>query len=316
MSQQTTDTSKGAGSVRPFREIDLNVVQDGPLSAPAVLLVHGLAGSTTWWDPVVAILARNFRVIRVDLRGHGRSPSLRHGYDTATHARSVAAALDRLGVSRVFVVGHSTGGYVVTALAEQRRDMVVALAVIDTGPSPKAIIPQGLLSRLALLPFPGRLLWRLQSEATIRKLLRAGAFFREVDIPRDVIESIRSMTHRAFAGTARGSLEYMRRRSVPQRLAAVGVPVQVIFGVEDRRYRSSDSADEYRAIPCVRIELLEGVGHTPMLEVPQTTSQLLSDFMTDTADRNACGRLNRPEAFRHRPGTVGNLGTHGCEERA
>ena len=97
MSQQITDTSKGAGSVRPFSEIDLNVVQDGPLGAPAVLLVHGLAGSTAWWDPVVAILARNFRVIRVDLRGHGRSPSPRHGYDTATHARSVEAALDRRG---------------------------------------------------------------------------------------------------------------------------------------------------------------------------------------------------------------------------
>ena len=86
-----------------------------------------------------------------------------------------------------------------TALAEQRRDAVVALTVIDTGPSADVIIPQGLLSRLALLPLPGRLLWRLQSEATIRKLLRAGAFFRDVDIPREVIDSIQGMTHRAFA---------------------------------------------------------------------------------------------------------------------
>ena len=116
----------------------------------------------------------------------------------------------------------------------------------------------------------------MQSEATIRKLLRAGAFFREVDIPRDVIESIQGMTHRAFAGTARGSLEYIRLRSVPDRLAALGLPVQVIFGVEDRRYRSSSATDEYRAIPDVRIELLEGVGHTPMLEDPQTTGRLLS----------------------------------------
>ena len=173
-----------------------------------------------------------------------------------------------------------------TALGEQRRDAVVAIAVIDTGPSPKAIIPQGSLSRLALLPVPGRLLWRLQSEATIRKLLRGGAFFREVDIPPDIVESIQGMTHRAFASTGRGSLEYMRQRSVPDRLAALGVPVQVIFGVEDRRYRSSSSADEYRAIPDVRIEVLEGVGHTPMLEDPQTTGRLLSDFLTDITDRN------------------------------
>jgi pimeloyl-ACP methyl ester carboxylesterase len=286
MSHRTGDNSRGCTTVRPFGDGDLNVVQDGQPDAPPVLLVHGLAGSTAWWDSVVPMLAHNFRLIRVDLRGHGKSPSPRRGYDTATQARGVAAALDSLGISRFSVVGHSTGGYVATALAEQRRDAVVALTVIDTGPSPEAIIPQGLLSRLALLPIPGRLLWRLQSEATIRKLLRAGAFFREVDIPHDVIESIQGMTHRAFAGTARGSLEYIRQRSVPDRLAALGLPVQVIFGAEDRRYQASLATDEYRVIPDVRIELLEGVGHTPMLEDPQTTARLLSDFMANNSDRN------------------------------
>ncbi len=286
MSHGTSDHSNGCSTVRTFGEGDLNVVQDGEPDAPALLLVHGLAGSTAWWDSVVPMLARNFRLIRVDLRGHGNSPSPRRGYDTATQARSVAAALDRLGISRYSVAGHSTGGYVATALAEQRRDAVVTLTLIDTGPSPEAVIPQGALSRVALLPIPGRLLWRLQSEATIRKLLRAGAFFREVDIPRDVIESIQGMSHRAFAGTARGSLEYIRQRSVPDRLAALGLPVQVIFGVEDRRYHASLATDEYRAIPDVRIELLDGVGHTPMLEDPNTTGELISDFMTTNSDRN------------------------------
>ena len=286
MSHGTTDNSKGCTTVRPFGEGDLNVVQDGQPDAPPLLLVHGLAGSTAWWDSVVPMLARNFRLIRVDLRGHGKSPSPRKGYDTATQARSVAAALDRLSIHRFSLVGHSTGGYVATALAEQRPDAVVALTVIDTGPSPAAIIPQGLLSGLALLPIPGRLLWRLQSEATILRLLRAGAFFREVDIPCDVVESIKGMTHRAFAGTARGSLQYIRQRSVADRLAALGLPVQVIFGVEDRRYRSSSATDEYRVIADVRIELLEDTGHTPMLEDPQTTTRLLSTFMGDVADRN------------------------------
>jgi pimeloyl-ACP methyl ester carboxylesterase len=64
------------------------------------------------------------------------------------------------------------------------------------------------------------------------------------------------------------------------------VPVQVIFGAEDRRYRSSSAIDEYRAIPDVRIELLDGVGHTPMLEDPQRTRLLLSDFMANNSDRN------------------------------
>jgi pimeloyl-ACP methyl ester carboxylesterase len=279
MSQPFTGNSKSDGHNSALTG-DVNVVQDGSRGAPALLLIHGLAGSTAWWDRVVPVLARNFQVIRVDLRGHGRSPSPRHGFDTATNARSIAVALDALGISRFFVVGHSTGGYVATALVEQRPEAVIALTLIDTGPSPATIIPQGLLSRLALLPVPGRFLWRLQSEATIRKLLRAGAFFRDVDIPREIIESIQGMTHRAFAGTARGSMEFIRLRSVPDRLAALGMPVQVIFGVEDARYRSTMATDEYRAIPDARVELLDGVGHTPMLEDPRTTAGLLSEFAT------------------------------------
>jgi pimeloyl-ACP methyl ester carboxylesterase len=283
MSRRIIENERPDARDHPRISQGLNVLQDGPLDAPAVLLLHGLAGSTAWWEPVVPMLARNFRVIRVDLQGHGRSPSPRDGYDTASHARRVAEALDKLRVGRCRVVGHSTGGLVATALGEQRPDAVVAFTVIDTCPSPNPIIPQGLLSRLALRPIPGALLWRLQTDATIRKLLRAGAFYREVDIPPDIIESIRGMTHRAFAKTASGSLEYVRLRGVPDRLGALGVPTQVIFGVEDRRYRSASSIDEYRVIPDVHTELIKGVGHTPMLEDPRTTGRLLSDFLTRNA---------------------------------
>ena len=99
---------------------DMHVVEDGPPGAPAVLLIHGTGASTAWWDPVVPPLAGACRVIRVDLAGHGRSASPAGGYDIPAQARRAGAALDRLGASRVTVIGHSTGGTVATALAEQR----------------------------------------------------------------------------------------------------------------------------------------------------------------------------------------------------
>ena len=110
-----------------------------------------------------------YRVIRVDLLGHGRSASPADGYDIPAQARRVAAALDKLGVSRVTVIGHSSGCTVATALAEQRPDAVAALALIDMGPSPDAKIPESLLFRLLLAPLTGRLLWQLRTEAAIRK---------------------------------------------------------------------------------------------------------------------------------------------------
>jgi pimeloyl-ACP methyl ester carboxylesterase len=196
---------------------DMHLVEDGRPGTPALLLIHGSAGSTAWWDPVVPALAGACRVIRVDLLGHGRSSSPARGYDIPAHADRVGAALDRLGAGRVAVIGHSMGCMVATALAEQRPDRVAGLALIDMGPSLDAASPEGLLVRLLLAQFPGRLLWRLRSEATIRKAMRS-AFTRPVDIPGTIIEAALGMTHRALAGTARGSNDYMRQQSLPDRL--------------------------------------------------------------------------------------------------
>ncbi len=237
-----------------------------------------------------------YRVIRVDLLGHGRSSSPAGGYDIPAQARRVGAALDRLGAGRVTVIGHSTGGSVATALAEQRPDVVVALALIDTGPSPDAsYIDQDLLGRLLLAQLPGRLLWGLRTEATIRKAMRT-AFTRPVEIPDAFIASARGMTYRAVAGTMRGSLNYLRQRSLPDRLAALGLPVLVIFGAEDQRWRSS-SADAYRVVPGARVELLPGVGHTPMLEDPRTTGKVLLDFAAPAAHPQLTApRYRRPRS--------------------
>jgi len=108
------------------------------------------------------------------------------------------------------------------------------------------------------------------------------AFTRPIDIPGAIIEAALGMTHRALAGTARGSLDYMRQQSLPDRLAALGVPVLVIFGTEDARYPSS-SAAAYRVVPGARVELLPGVGHTPMMEDPQATGTLLLEFAAAAA---------------------------------
>jgi len=260
---------------------DMHVVEDGPPGAPAVLLIHGTGASTAWWDPVVPPLAGACRVIRVDLAGHGRSASPAGGYDIPAQARRAGAALDRLGASRVTVIGHSTGGTVATALAEQRPGTVTALALIDIGPSLDAFIDQGVLGRLLLAPLPGRLLWALRTEAMIRKAMRT-AFTRPVDIPDAIIKATLGMTHRALAGTSRASDDYLRQQSLPDRLAVLGLPVLVIFGTGDQRWRSP-SAAAYHAVPGARVEMLPGLGHTPMMEDPQTTGKLLLDFVAAAA---------------------------------
>jgi pimeloyl-ACP methyl ester carboxylesterase len=255
----------------------LHVAQDGPRDAPALVLIHGFTASTRSWDLLVPVLAERYRVIRIDLLGHGGSAKPTDaGYAIPDQARRVAEVLDQLGVGRAVVVGHSTGGSVATALAEGRRDLVAALAFLNTGPRLDAFIAQGPADQLLQVPVVGQLLWRLRTESLVRGAA-ATAVSSDVAIPQAVVDDVLGMTYHAFTAAGQGAEDYLQERPLPDRLGALGVPLLVIFGAEDRRWRSSSAAD-YRAVPGARIEMLPGVGHSPLLEDPPRTAELLMTF--------------------------------------
>ncbi|MEU8732536.1 alpha/beta fold hydrolase [Streptomyces sp. PB17] len=250
----------------------MHVVHDGPPQAPPVLLIHGSGASGASWDLVVPVLAERRHVVRIDLPGSGTSPPV-PSYDVPLQAGRVAALLDDLGLRSVTVVGHSSGGYVATALAERRPDLVGAIALVSTGPSLDALLPQPMILRLLLAPPLGPLLWRRRTDAMLRKAIGATAA-RPVDVPADMLDDLRATSYRSFRTVARGNTAYLAERSVPERLAALTVPVLVLFGAADPRWEPS-SAHRYEAVPDARLELLPGVGHLPPLEAPGTTGELL-----------------------------------------
>jgi len=121
---------------------DMHVVEDGRPGTPTLLLIHGSAGSTAWWGPVVPALAVACRVIRVDLLGHGRVVQPQRA-GTTSPLTPTGSAPRWTGSARagLVVIGHSMGCMVATALAEQRPDKVAGLALIDMGPSLDACEP-------------------------------------------------------------------------------------------------------------------------------------------------------------------------------
>ncbi|GAA2542459.1 MULTISPECIES: alpha/beta fold hydrolase [Streptomyces] len=282
VSVRTETAEASGGQIVRLPGGDIHVVQEGPRGAPTMVLLHGLAGSTAWWDPVLPAL-RDLRVVRVDLLGHGGSAKPAEGYGIAEQARRVGAVLDRLGVRRATVVGHSTGGAVATSLAEQRRDLVAALALIDTGPRADAFLGDSFVARLMTTPVVGELIWRLRTDSTIRDALST-AFTRQVRIPDRIVAGVRGMTYRSLTATDEASGAFLKERPVPDRLAGLGLPTLVIFGSQDRRWQPS-SAQDYRRVPHARIEVLDGVGHTPMFEDPDTTGALLLGLALETAPR-------------------------------
>ena len=95
-----------------------------------LILLHGFPFDSRIWDGVADLLADEFRVIRIDLRGAGRSDAPRGGYDTARLAADVLGTLDELGVDRCAVVGHDLGGWIGFEVALTAPARVRALITI------------------------------------------------------------------------------------------------------------------------------------------------------------------------------------------
>jgi pimeloyl-ACP methyl ester carboxylesterase len=266
----------GAEVTLSLEDGEIYVRQDGPRDAPALLLIHGNASSARWWDGLVPILTRSHRVLRIDLLGYGRSakPADR-SYALPDQARRVGVAMDRLGVERVVVVGHSSGGAAATALAEQRPDLVAALVLINTGPHMGAYIAPP----MAIDP----LQWPDVTDDQLRQFA-SPAFSRPgYQVPLELLNEVRAMTFHSLTTATQASRDYVKEQALPDRLVPLGKPLLVIFGEEDRRWRSSSAAD-YRAVPGARVEMLPGLGHTPILEDPaRTASALLASTATQTA---------------------------------
>ena len=118
------------------------------------------------------------------------------------------------------------------------------------------------------------LLWGLRTDGLMRRALSSGFSRPGYEIPQELVAGARGVTHHALAATTQAADGYLGERATPDRLTAVGKPLLVIFGAEDRRWRPL-SAAQYHAVPGARVEVLPGIGHSPMLEDPPATAALL-----------------------------------------
>ncbi|MEV5652579.1 alpha/beta hydrolase [Nocardia sp. NPDC052254] len=241
----------------------LHVVIDGAPAAPPLLLIHGSGATGSTWSPVVPTLATKYRVITIDLPGCGRSEPA-STYAVAQQADRTAAVLDELGFRNVKVVGHSSGGYVATALVERRPDLVGELVLVSTGPSRTALLPEPTIVKVLASPPFGPLVWAIRTDSMIRRGLAATAA-APITVPDAAVVDLRRTTYRGLRAILAANMDYLVAGTVPERLMAAGKPLLVIFGDADPRWDPT-SAHQYEAVPGAKLEYLRGIGHVAMLE--------------------------------------------------
>lgn len=271
----------GAGTVVAIDGVELHVRVDGPVDGPALLMLHGFGASTSWFDQLVARLPE-YRIIRVDLLGHGGSARPTSGYDPESQGHLYAGLLADLDVHDVTVVGHSMGSLFGVATAE-RSARIRRLVLMGEGPDTiTGTLPPG--EWVIHTPWIGPLLRQYGPAFVTRRMVRR-AFASSFDMaiafanPRQGFNDARSLNHPAFTESLRRRQAWTSERGLDARLDELALPALVILGREDRFYNVEASLARYRAVRTITTTVLEHVGHTPMIETPDRVADLIREFL-------------------------------------
>ena len=271
------------GSPVPVGTCEINVREDGRQDAPPIVLLHGFLGSMRWFDRLTPLLSAHFRVIRTDLLGHGYSSKPETGYGPENQASLLGVLLDRMGVTHATILGHSMGADVAISLAEQGF-WTGRLIVIDEAPDYTVINPPGINS-LLLRPRLGRVLYRslpaFATRAAVAAFFAPGYPMADAfDVPDRPVRDARAVPYSCFQQSQAEQQRFFAETANDVRLRGLEVSTLVIFGEQDQLFRSAESCDRYRCVPNVRVERIPDAGHSPMVEKPFRTAEVILNFLT------------------------------------
>lgn len=259
----------------------LQVRQDGPASAPTIVLLHGFAGSMHWWQNDLPLLDAHYHVVRFDLLGHGGSSKPSGGYSMEHQAQLVDEALHQLGVRRALIVGHSMGGLVATALATRDPSLAAGVALVDSPPTASSgKLP--FTARLGFVPVLGEALRSaFITNGEVKSALQS-AFAPHYPVAPQFVTDFWRMTFTSYTQSHSADSGYLQRQPLAARLTALGLPVLAIYGTKDAIVSPTAIREDFATIPHARVVAIAGAGHSPMVEKPYATAALLLPFAAAT----------------------------------
>jgi pimeloyl-ACP methyl ester carboxylesterase len=227
------------------QEVQMLEVSDGAQIAyrvegqgPPILFLHGFLGNMDYWAPLTDSLRDEFTIVRMDLRGHGRSTNPRPEYDHAQFARDAVAVMSTVGFERFAVVGHSSGGITAYNLSSLFPDRVRWQVVIGSVPR----LPPDHRARLANWP----------------------QFEDMEDWIQEVMLSTQPRGREQIEHLLRGFREFGGDRPDidfgPEKLARMTTPTLVIWG-DREEYAVETAVQLYRDLPNAMLWVVPDVGH-------------------------------------------------------
>jgi pimeloyl-ACP methyl ester carboxylesterase len=268
-------------------------------SGRPIVLVHGLGGSHVNWAAVGPALAAHGRVVAIDLAGHGRTRSVGRNARVASNQRLLGAFLQAVAGEPAVLMGNSMGGYLSMAVAAAQPDRVSSLVLVD----PACPVKQGVkwdrrvfyLFMGYALPVVGGLLMRrrrrMPPEQMVREtlslccvdpsLVAPAVYDAHVEMARER-QSLGRAYGRDFLDAQRSLMaQLLRRETYLEMVASIRAPALIVQGDRDRLVNVESARALAAARSDWRIEVLEGVGHVPQLEVPERFLEVVEPWLAE-----------------------------------
>ena len=241
-----------------------------------IVMVHGFGANKDNWTRLADQLTDDFNVYAIDLPGHGDSSKpLDLGYTLDEQTEHLAGILTALGIDRFHMMGNSMGGAITALFAARYPERIKTAVLFD---------PAGIFeheSELVDLVREGDNPLIPSKPGDLKRLMDF-ALEEEPFIPwpilgvlEDKAISNQDINRVIFAAIRDSGFESAFR----QQITRIQDPVLVVWGKQDRIIDYRNGALFVEAIPDARLELLDGIGHAPMLEAPERSAQLFRIFL-------------------------------------
>jgi esterase len=256
----------------------LHHLEWGPPDGPPLVLVHGLRAHARIWTRAAPLFTPPYRVLALDLRGHGESAWSDDGYGTPRYAADLAAWIDALGLERIDLIGHSAGGRAALTYAAAHPERVARLVLVDIGPDVGPTQPFD--PKLAAQP--AREFADL--DEVVRLLRERYPFISESYLRQIARWSVR----RYPDGALRWKWDKrVRGHPLPAALfradlAALRCPTLVVRGGERAYLRPEAAAEMAQLAPDCRVVAVPAAGHCVPEERPGTFAAAVWQFLNET----------------------------------
>lgn len=274
------------------REVDVQGLRisyeysgDSATPAPVVVLLHGFGASLESWSDILPLIAAKHPVLRIDLKGFGRSAKPRDDkYSAMDQAEVIVGVLRTLGIRRPVLVGHSFGGAVAFTtylrLRSEGDQRTAGLVLVDAG-----VYEQPLPFFISTLrnEFTRFLMYKFTTPDWRSELVLKRVYFADsIATP----ERVRRYSQYFDLPDAHYSFERTAEQIVPpnaaeleRQLTTIAVPTLGIWGAEDTVIPVSFARRLRGDVPGVVMKILDGTGHAPQEERPLETARYILEFL-------------------------------------